>query len=101
MLQHHFKKSNYPKLWWALYELNMTVEELARRTGIPYGTLNSRVQGKHPFTLPEVYRICEVLGLAPSKATELFTEQEVKKLFPALGRERKKQQCKQTAKLKS
>lgn len=52
-------------------------KELSERTGIPYTTLHRKLIGGSDFTLPELYAIATVLGVAPrSLVPEEFYEPE-------------------------
>ena len=52
---------------------NMTQKDLARQIGISRNTMSSRMTGKSSFTLEEVDRICEILGIRDkAEAKEIF-----------------------------
>lgn len=42
---------------------DLSVTELAQRTGIPRSTLRRRLAGEHPFTVDELYATTEALGV--------------------------------------
>lgn len=51
----------------------MTQKALCEKTGISLSVLNAKINGHYPFTVDEVVRICDVLGIdSPEEKEAIF-----------------------------
>lgn len=58
----------------AAYRPKLSVKELARRSGIAYGTLNRILSGERDINTTQISRIAVVLGTTPAKLMDGATE---------------------------
>ena len=63
---------NYSKLLGLLKEKGMTQEDLAVIIGRTTATLNLKINGKASFTIDEMDKICESLGIAKKDIGKYF-----------------------------
>ena len=63
---------NYSKLLGLLKEKGMTQEDLALIIGRTKATLNLKINGKANFTIDEMDKICESLGIAKKDIGKYF-----------------------------
>lgn len=54
----------YPNLKAEMARVSMTMLGLSERTGIPYSTLNQKINGKTEFTFQEAVDIRKALGVS-------------------------------------
>lgn len=54
---------DHSKLKGLLREKDMTQDELAKAINLSPSALNLKMNGKLDFRIPEVYAICEVMGI--------------------------------------
>ena len=64
----------YSKLLGLLKEKGMTQEDLASIIGRTKATLNLKINGKANFTIDEMEKICESLGIAKKDIGKYFFE---------------------------
>lgn len=62
----------YAKLKGRMYELELNQNEIARRTGMTAAQLSSRMHGHVCFSLDEMYRIGDVLGIPDAELIIFF-----------------------------
>ena len=66
---------NTNKLKGAIISAGYTQKSFAEKLGISKNSLNLKVNGRSNFTLDEVDKICEILGISDvSKKVEIFLE---------------------------
>lgn len=56
------------------YALAMTQEDMARAAGITTVSLRKRLYGEFPFSLDEVYKIANEMGIPDSELHEYFPD---------------------------
>ena len=61
----------------AMLDANCTASALAQACNISPSALYRRMCGVVPFTLPEVYRCCDRLGLNPERRDQIFFAPEI------------------------
>ncbi|MDD7465519.1 MAG: helix-turn-helix transcriptional regulator [Actinomycetaceae bacterium] len=62
-----------------LGRLNWTLGDLAKKSGIPYGTLIKKTQGKTDFRVSEIERIAAAFGITELRFFEAAEEAEALK----------------------
>jgi transcriptional regulator with XRE-family HTH domain len=74
------RRFNYAKLRGKIREVFQVEAVFADKLGVSRATLSSRLNQRTSFTIIEVRKICEILGLDISNATEYFFCEGVKQL---------------------
>ena len=68
------RKQAYSKLATALREAGYTGYEAARELRITPQTYSAKIQGKHPWTLDEMYALLGLMGVSPAAMHVYFPE---------------------------
>jgi transcriptional regulator with XRE-family HTH domain len=55
--------------------------DLARQINISAPTMTLKLNGERPFTMPEVFRICDVLNIPEKDILVYFRREDMSKLF--------------------
>ena len=63
---------NGKKLKNKLFEVEMTYAQCAKELGISVTTFNYRINGKKPFTIPEVQKLVSILHLTEEEKKSIF-----------------------------
>ena len=66
------KSTRYGKILGLMKERGLTQSEVAERAGFNICTLNAKLNGKYDFSIEEVGRICDVLGIPRTEIGNYF-----------------------------
>ena len=66
------KSTRYGKLLGLMKERGLTQSEVAERAGFNICTLNAKLNGKYDFSIEEVGRICDALGISRAEIGNYF-----------------------------
>lgn len=69
---------SFDKLKGKMTELHVSQDKLSKQLGITVQSLNAKINGRSPFTLEEVIKITEYLGL--KNPVDIFFEPSVSKI---------------------
>lgn len=64
----------YKKLRLIMFENDITIQELAKRIGVSNTYMSNRLNGKHPFSMDNVYAICKLFSIPYEEISTYFPE---------------------------
>ena len=66
------KSTRYGKILGLMKERGLTQSDVAERAGFNICTLNAKLNGKYDFSIEEVGRICDALGIPRTEIGNYF-----------------------------